>query len=197
MSKDPLIYTVSKSLSAKECKMILDMFENDENRGEANVLSITINPNWSEIDSMLFNKLKVAIEAYEQMLNDTLNTKLLSNCVIKDTGYLIRKFPVNNGKYDWMNDSTPLQNRVLTYMWFINDVKEGGELSFKGGKPIKPKAGTLIIFPCTWNYFHSGADPISNDKFVISGHVYIHAHQQQQQQQAATPAAQEEPKPAA
>ena len=41
---------------------------------------------------------------------------------------------------------------------------------FYHGK-LKPKAGTLVIFPATWTYNHKGAMPLSGDKYVITGWV--------------------------
>lgn len=179
--KDPFIQVYPKVLSLSECKSIITRFEADNVHKKSqhpNYLPISTLESWKDVDKMLFEKLSTTLKSYEEYLHTNLNAKLLTGFNIKDTGYLLRKFPVGNGEYDWVNDLSVNENRILTYMWFLNDVKEGGELLFKTEKPIKPKAGTLLIFPGTWNYLHKGTNPISSDKYVITGHISRHVIQQ-------------------
>jgi len=63
--------------------------------------------------------------------------------------------------------------RILTYIWFLNDVSEGGEIEF-GNKDliVKPEVGKLIIFPSTWTYSYKQNYPLSNDKYLIIGGFY-------------------------
>ena len=54
-------------------------------------------------------------------------------------------------------------------MFYLNDVKEGGETEFYHQKiKIKPKAGTLVLFPAGFTHTHKGNMPISNDKYIIT-----------------------------
>jgi len=69
-----------------------------------------------------------------------------------------------------------LSHRIITYLWYLNDVEEGGETLFHNFK-IKPKTGSLLLFPATWTYKHSGAMPISNDKYIITGWVWINENE--------------------
>lgn len=68
------------------------------------------------------------------------------------------------------NDERNLNEaRFLAPIFYLNDVLEGGETKFPFQEiEIKPKAGTLVIFPSTWCYFHEGVKPISNDKYIIT-----------------------------
>jgi prolyl 4-hydroxylase len=61
--------------------------------------------------------------------------------------------------------------RYLAFLWYLNDVEEGGETVFKE-IVIKPKAGKLIVFPPMWMYPHSGKPPITNRKYILS--TYLH-----------------------
>lgn len=169
--KDSFIKNYPKTLTQQECKSIIARFEKDPNRKDLEYLPLTLYSEWKETDDMLFSRLSVALKDYESELNSNHGIRLLTECQVKDTGYLIRKYPQNKGKYNWMSDTSIVENRAITYMWFLNDVKEGGEVVFKSGKPIKPKAGTLLLFPCTWNFMHSANEPISNDKYIIQGHI--------------------------
>ena len=57
-------------------------------------------------------------------------------------------------------------------MWYLNDVEEGGETEFCSGLKIKPKAGTVVIFPASWYIMHRGNKPISNNKIICNGWIY-------------------------
>ncbi len=61
--------------------------------------------------------------------------------------------------------------RFLSFLWYLNDVDDGGETVFKD-ITIKPKAGTLLIFPPLWMYPHRGNPPISGPKYIMS--TYLH-----------------------
>jgi hypothetical protein len=58
-------------------------------------------------------------------------------------------------------------------MWYLNDVNEGGETLFFEKYSIKPQKGKIVIFPAEWFFQHKGKIPISNDKYIITGWIYI------------------------
>jgi hypothetical protein len=63
------------------------------------------------------------------------------------------------------HDSSP---RVAAALLYLNDVEEGGETHFVNfGIEVKPKAGTLVLFPGNYPYLHGAKTPISGDKFVV------------------------------
>jgi prolyl 4-hydroxylase len=61
--------------------------------------------------------------------------------------------------------------RYLAFLWYLNDVNDGGETLFVD-KSIRPKVGTLLIFPPLWMFPHKGTKPISNPKYILS--TYLH-----------------------
>ena len=63
-------------------------------------------------------------------------------------------------------------HRVIVYLWYLNDVYDGGETEIYNNILIKPEAGKLLIFPALWYYKHRGKMPLSNDKYVITGWFY-------------------------
>lgn len=74
----------------------------------------------------------------------------------------IQKTLPNDG-YDWHNDaSCETRNglRVLTYIIYLNDVKEGWT-QFINGDQVQPTAGSVLFFPATWTYVHRGYPPKS------------------------------------
>ena len=61
--------------------------------------------------------------------------------------------------------------RFLSFFWYLNDVEEGGETVFYNLE-IKPKQGTLVVFPPLWMFPHRGKPPISGTKYLLS--TYLH-----------------------
>jgi hypothetical protein len=89
---------------------------------------------------------------------------------------MVQKYKSNKGRYVFHNDasfeSTQQRNRVLTYIYYLNDVEEGGETQFWDNYKVKPKKGQLVLFPASWIFPHSGLMPISSDKYIITGWIY-------------------------
>jgi hypothetical protein len=62
-----------------------------------------------------------------------------------------------------------VSTRYLVFLWYLNDVAEGGETAFVDlGIEVKPKAGRLLMFPPYWMFQHAGRAPVSNDKYILS-----------------------------
>jgi len=61
--------------------------------------------------------------------------------------------------------------RFLTFMWYLNDVDEGGKTIFYKFN-VQPKIGRLLVFPPLWMFPHKGEPPISNEKYIL--HTYLH-----------------------
>jgi len=60
--------------------------------------------------------------------------------------------------------------RVGVYTVYLNDVEEGGETEFLYQlKRIKPKKGTICIFPAGYTHVHRGNTPFSGEKYIMTG----------------------------
>jgi hypothetical protein len=63
-------------------------------------------------------------------------------------------------------------NRYLVFLWYLNDVVEGGETRFpRLNCAVRPKAGRLLMFPPYWMYQHEGAPPLSGDKYIVGTYL--------------------------
>lgn len=86
--------------------------------------------------------------------------------------YKIQKTKVGGGYHVWHYESGSRDhsNRLLTWILYLNDVEEGGETEFLYyPMRVKPKAGTLIIWPAAFTHAHRGNPPISNQKYIVTG----------------------------
>lgn len=65
-------------------------------------------------------------------------------------------------------------SRYLAMFTYLNDVEHGGETEFKSNSnfTIKPKCGTIVVFPPYFMFEHCGRKPISNNKYILS--TYLH-----------------------
>ena len=94
-----------------------------------------------------------------------------SNFTEDTSSILLKKYTKNKGLFNWHMDTGPGSwmsfSRVLVTMFYLNDVEEGGETGFKyQGVNIKPKKGSVVIFPANWSHLHRGKKPISSDKYI-------------------------------
>ena len=70
----------------------------------------------------------------------------------------------------WHNKN---EERYLSFMWYLNDVTDGGateftELDFK----VQPKKGALIMFPPIWMFPHKGHLLYSGKKYLLSSYLH-------------------------
>jgi hypothetical protein len=63
-------------------------------------------------------------------------------------------------------------NRYMVFLWYLNDVAEGGETEFCNlDLRIAARTGRLLMFPPYWMFQHAGLPPRSNDKYIISTYM--------------------------
>jgi hypothetical protein len=86
--------------------------------------------------------------------------------------FKIQKTLIGGGYHIWHYEASDRANcqRLLTWMVYLNDVQEGGETEFLYQHVrVKPKQGTLVIWPASFTHTHRGNPPISNEKYIITG----------------------------
>ena len=193
---DPYIYINKHSLSPELCKDIIEIYEKTQNKHRATTLNgmnedvfnamqcyiknIT-DKDWPTIHEFLKQELTNNLKTYMKTLDDQIgdgNTYQHLKEGIIYNGFHINKYECNNeGKYDYHIDRYLTkgmdQERHITFIWYLNDVKEGGETEMKGNIRIKPESGKLLLFPSTWTYPHCSRKTISNDKYVIVGWLML------------------------
>lgn len=92
-----------------------------------------------------------------------------------------QKYDAGKGNYNYWHcevypqapHNEPL-HRTLLFMYYLNDVAEGGETEFYyQQRAIKPKAGTMVIAPAYFTHTHRGCIPVSNDKYILTSWILI------------------------
>lgn len=187
ITNDFYIYSIKNSLSKLLCEEIIDRFEKEDKKragitfaGENKDIKDTLdfhlshNPDdWKDIDKVLTNELSKALNLYFENINKDIKILVCDN--LTDLGFQLQKYNKGVGKYIFHNDHQIYLNdgmdRALTYIWYLNDVEEGGETSFYNKGKVRPEQGKLVLFPACWTYPHSGIMPVSSDKYIITGWV--------------------------
>lgn len=61
--------------------------------------------------------------------------------------------------------------RFLCFMWYLNDVDEGGQSVFKD-LVVEPKRGKLVIYPSLWMYPHRDEPPLNSSKYIMTSYLH-------------------------
>ena len=176
------IYIQKDALPRSFCNNVIQKFELDDRKRQGQVgsgvrleikrscdLSITGKEDWKSYDEAFFKSLNNALKEYLKFIpQEFIQFKALSRFE-DDTGYQIQKTQPGD-YYIWHHDQT--KTRLVTFIWYLNDVKDGGYTEFIDGTRIQPEAGKLIIFPATWDFLHRGVSPKTEVKYLCTGWVH-------------------------
>lgn len=64
--------------------------------------------------------------------------------------------------------SLDVSDRFLAFLFYLNDDFEGGETIFYPECVIRPKKGSVLIFPPYWMFPHEGTPVIAGEKYIMS-----------------------------
>jgi hypothetical protein len=170
------------ALSKDKCKNIIKLFDGDLNNKVDN------NGNTQ------FGKDKMERYDYQKFYrsDNTSNSivlkvnEILDECIqlyakefwivkqLKATSLEIKlqKTPPRGGYHVWhCEQMSEDPKRVLAWTIYLNDIPEGeGETEFLWqGLRVKPKAGTVSIFPAAFTHTHRGNPVYSCDKYIATG----------------------------
>ena len=176
------IYIQKDALPKSFCNNVIQKFEQDDRKRQGQVgsgvrldikrscdLSITELEDWESYDQAFFRCLNDGLQEYIKFLpEEYIQYKALGQ-LGDDTGYQIQKTQPGD-YYIWHHDQT--KTRLVTFIWYLNDIKDGGYTEFIDGTRIQPEAGKLIIFPATWDFLHRGVSPKTETKYLCTGWVH-------------------------
>jgi hypothetical protein len=187
------------SLSKELCIDIINLFENEKkypgttisgiNKDIKNTMEVLIptnsnSPLFKKLRTLLDKELNNNVKKYVNNINNLVSNveensdrkfNIFNDFLFFET-MQIQKYDKQKGRYiyhhDFVIDEKENKYRVITFIWYLNNVEEGGETEFWKDYKIKPTAGKLVLFPASWTFPHRGKMPISDDKYIITGWVY-------------------------
>ena len=181
--------TIPNNLSDKLCDDIICKFDGDVRVGEGMInmgevdtetkrckeLFISDLEDWKDIDSELWKSSVEGINQYREFTNNLYGDHCLLGSDNDDQGYRVKRYDPGEDYFHWHHDVHIKSNgkiRSVALIWYLNDVKEGGETEFYNGEKVHPEKGKLLLFPAVWNNVHRGKTPISNTKYAITSFLY-------------------------
>ena len=171
------------ALPAEFCQQLVDGFEQmthahvENGRGVRAGLEAS---KWTEIhlsryaDQSMKDLFRGQIDHYLARYNEEmgLGLPIPSSSRTADLGF--KRYAANREDgfqphFDSMYDKS---DRYLVFLWYLNDVAEGGETRFTDlDFSVQARRGRLLMFPPYWMFQHAGMPPISNPKYIISTYL--------------------------
>lgn len=175
------------ALAPEVCSRLLALWRNHADQQQKNGASVRAelaNSAWTELDlahtrdAALSHILSQQISTFYQRYNQELNLSLPISPPQKTDRWILKRYQAesdthNKEQFQPHFDSVgPVSNRYLVFLWYLNDVTEGGETRFLDiGVDVQPRTGRLLVFPPYWMYQHAGLAPRSGEKFILSTYL--------------------------
>jgi len=181
-----LIYVIPNNLTEEFCNHCIEKFEGDDRKtagmttddtdaGDKISTDLLITPldEWKDEDSVFFNSLQIGMDKFLNEFGEKFKIfSYFKNS--SDVGYQIQR--TKPGEYyhwhsDYCSEGNSGNPRILTFIWYLNDIHEDGYTEFVDGTKVQPKTGNLLLFPSTWTYLHRGYPPKSETKYICTGWI--------------------------
>ncbi len=124
-----------------------------------------LNEHFNKLNSDCRNLISTISGSYKK------NFRIMDEIVDEENYSLLR---YNPGQYYREHyDGPTVSARSISVLIYLNDDYEGGEIEFVNfNEKIKPKAGTVILFPSNYAYRHIAHPVVSGTKYVIT--TFLH-----------------------
>ena len=129
-------------------------------------------PDFSEEQNIILSSMKPKLDEYCKMHGIAFFPKEIGFEQVR-----MKKYDVGNDEFREHVDVGDYASarRFLVMFFYLNDVAEGGETAFIGidhDIRVKPKAGSMLMFPPMWTHPHAGLPPISNPKYICGSYLH-------------------------
>jgi hypothetical protein len=181
-----------KVLSEERCKEIIEKMESHMDKNPSEIRNG--NEQFTKAENGRISKADNGRKDYQIFGSKVFNgvsqeiNKILDICIkvyadeffvlknlpqIRSDEIKLQKTPPKGGYHVWHCEAENRisSDRVLVWTLYLNDIPDGeGETEFLWqGVRIKPKAGTVCIFPAAFTHTHRGNPVYSCDKYIATG----------------------------
>jgi len=173
-------------IDKKICKEIIEYYKKNNHL----VIPATIGHNEKE------NVVDETVKSGNEMIFENVNflsrfpnyTKSLNECLLQylntypycNKQYFfnihqtikIQHYKKNKGFKQWHMENSGIglaSKRVLVFMTYLNDVKNGGTEFFHQGITTPAKQGLTLIWPAGWTHVHRGQISKTKEKYIVTG----------------------------
>lgn len=171
------------SLSKQQCLSAISLFEENPRLviDLAEEGFYTKGTQYSDllVEQEVFPKFhKFMVSQVEQTLAEY--TKLLNLHTVIGTGIekisIMKYYPAIGNFHHHFDAQGKYVNRRLAMIWYLNDVKEGGQLNYPTSNTpitITPQQGKVVVTPCDWTHSHMVTAPITDERYSIISFITI------------------------
>ena len=119
-------------------------------------------PEWADVVSLLHQSIQQQLDVYMQRWAAAFKVELTSEVL------RVQKYEPG-GFFDWHSDNVGgALSRMITVIWYLNTVEQGGETEYVWQQvQVKPETGSMLMCPVGWTYFHRGAAPVIDNKYIV------------------------------
>ena len=183
-----LIKSYDNAFSPEFCQEIIDLGNSHRHLLKSRQENSKQGPN----SGLIFQDLSMGLESILSSSQSNTILLALTNCF----NLYVNEFPImkaalpqgiifsdckfqktspTEGFHQWHSENVPVYPYNLRYgVWtiYLNDIEEGGETEFLYQSiRIKPKAGSINIFPPYYTHTHRGNPPLKETKYILTGWV--------------------------
>ena len=170
-----ILFEYDKSITDMLCESIIEQFDEDSN--DKPILNIPKNNKcWERIERMIYKELLMKLNETKMKLLDDINLNnellLLFNKSLYTKHITVQKLDIGEQTIQSYY-FTPNRYNVLTYVFFLNNITEGGEIVLKSDTSIiiKPKMGKLVLFQEDIKFPYTCVLPKTNCQYIITGQL--------------------------
>jgi hypothetical protein len=168
-------------LDAGFCQDIIRRFEKDERKvvgmggcssggvvdrrakATSEVLLWTNSEGWEDVNTAIVTSLRNRLREYLSEWGQALQLGIYPE------EPRVTRYNLGDGFLAWHSDNVGRSpTRVITAIWYLNTVDEGGETFYKWQDvAVKPVVGRLLLCPVGWPFIHRGNPPLSGPKYIL------------------------------
>jgi prolyl 4-hydroxylase len=177
------IRVYDNNLDASLCQKMIGSFhglEKFQHRNGRGIRAGLEGSAWAELnvtrlsDDVFLNMFRQTIYAALARYNSDIGLTLALPNSTKFSDLIMKRYrPDGQDRFQLHFDAiNHVANRYLVFLWYLNDVAEGGETRFPQiGHSVESRSGRLLMFPPYWMYQHEGLPPRSGDKYILSTYL--------------------------
>lgn len=155
------VYEARDALTSSFCDDLVAKL--DSNPG---CISISVDPSFAEEDKVVLAALGVHLKRYMDLMTAS-GYKMPPD--LGDNGYFVSSADRDSGNL-W--DQNRSHHRIMTFVFYLNDVKDAETVFNFCNVKVKPAKGKLLVFPSSWRNLHSTRVRSGSSRFLL-GDVHI------------------------
>lgn len=173
------IYEKQKSLTDEVCDFVINIYDKTLNiKNNELCVNLNNNKNGEHIKNILISNIFESIKSYYLNIDCEDITNNFENIQNKISiqHIIIKKYDKDDKPKNYCNsvrtDYNNMKYSILKFIYYLNNVEEGGETIFAKQYKIIPEKGKMIMFPSEW-FFPYEETQRKTDKYIITGYVFL------------------------